>query len=115
MLKRALLLIALLILLGSTMSFATNDWYYVGNAKGLAWYIDNTTVEKDDKTAYLWVKMRNSYGSELWAHVMVSRYGKTFTVTEERGRGWSRKLNPYTEIRPIVPGAPIEKIVDLIW
>ena len=115
MVKRIVLLAMLLILLGSTMSLAANNWYYVGNAQGLEWYIDNATVEKNDKTAYVWIKMRNSRGNEVWGHILVSRYGKTFTVTETRGAGWSRKANPYTEIRPIVPNSPIEKIVDFIW
>ena len=115
MLKRIVLLAVLLISLGSTMSWAANHWYYVGTKGGVSFYIDNDTVQKNDKNAYVWVKMANSRGGEIWAHILVSRYDKIFTATELRGPGWRKKVNPYTGIIPIVPNAPIEKIVELIW
>ena len=115
MLKRILLLAVLLISLGSTMSLAANHWYYVGTNGGISFYIDNGTVRKNDKAAYVWVKMRNSRGNEIWAHFIFSHYDKTYTLTEERIGGRSRKVNPKTAIRPIIPNSPIEKIVDLIW
>ena len=116
MLKRRLLLAVLLISLGSTMSLAVNHWYYAGTTKdGTSYYIDNATVQKNDKNAYVWVKIVDNQGSEVWGHILVSRYGKSYTITELRGRGWSRKLDPYKELQPIAPNSPIEKIVDLIW
>ena len=120
MLKRILLLAVLLISLGSTMSLAANHWYYVGTNGGVSFYIDNGTVQKNDKAAYVWVKMRNSRGHEIWAHeiwahFIFSRYDKTYTLTEERIGGRSRKVNPKTAIRPIIPNTPIEKILNLIW
>ena len=116
MLKRMLLLAVLLISLGSTMSWAANHWYYVGTTKdGTSYYIDNGTVQKNDKNAYVWVKMSDSRNGVILAHILVSRYDKIFTTTEFRGPGWRKKVNPYTEITPIVPNAPIEKIVNLIW
>lgn len=115
MLKRILLLAVLLVSLGSSMSLATNHWYYVGTQGGISYYIDNDTVQKDDKSAYVWTKMIDSRGREVWGHVLISRYGKTFTVTEVRGPAGSRKADQYTKIQPIVPNSPIEKIVDLIW
>lgn len=115
MLKRMLLLAVLLISLGSTMSLAANHWYYVGTNGGVSYYIDNDTVQKNDKAAYVWVKIVNNLGHEAWGHTLVSRYGKTFTVTEVRGPGGSLKAKPDIEVLPIVPNTPIEKIVDLIW
>lgn len=116
MLKRVLLLAVLLISLGSAVSLAANHWYYVGTTKdGTSYYIDNDTVQKNDKAAYVWVKMVNNLGHEAWGHTLVSRYGKTFTVTEVRGPGGSLKAKPDIEVLPIVPNTPIEKIVDLIW
>ena len=111
-----LLLAVLLISLGSTMSLAANHWYYAGTTKdGTSYYIDNDTVQKDDKNAYVWTKMADSRGREVWGHVLISRYGKTFTVTEVRGPAGIRKADQYTKIHPIVPNSPIEKIIDLIW
>ena len=115
MLKRILLLAVLLVSLGSSISLATNHWYYVGTKGGISYYIDNDTVQKDDKNAYVWIKMADSGGREVWGHVLISRYGKTFTVTELRGPAGSRKADSYTKIHPIVPNSPIEKIVELIW
>ena len=116
MLKRILLLAMLLISLGSTMSWAANHWYYVGTTKdGISYYIDNATVQKNDKNAYVWVKIVDNQGSEIWWHILISRYGKAYTITEVRGRGWSQKLAPHKELQPVVPYTPIEKVVDLIW
>lgn len=115
MLNRILLLAVLLISLGSMMSLAASHWYYVETKGGVSYYIDNGTVQKNDKNAYVWVKLSDNRGGEIWAHVLVSRYGKIFTATELRGPGWRQKVNPYTGIIPIMPNAPIEKIVNLIW
>ncbi|WP_127009670.1 hypothetical protein [Veillonella sp. CHU110] len=89
MLKRTLLLAVLLISLGSTMSLATNHLYYMGTIDGTSYYIDQDTVQKNDKNAYVWVKIVDNQGSEVWGHILVSRYGKSYTITELRGRGWS--------------------------
>ena len=115
MLKRTLLLAVLLISLGSTMSLATNHLYYMGTIDGTSYYIDQDTVQKFGTNAYVWVKIVNNLGHEAWGHTLVSRYGKTFTVTEVRGPGGSLKAKPDIEVLPIVPNTPIEKIVDLIW
>lgn len=110
-----MLLAVLLVSLGSSISLATNHWYYVETKGGISYYIDNDTVQKNDKNAYVWVKMDDNHGDEVWAHILVSRYDKIFTATEVRGPGWRQKVNPYTGIIPIMPNAPIEKIVELIW
>ena len=116
MLKRMLLLAVLLISLGSTMSLAVNHWYYAGTTKdGTSYYIDNATVQKYGTNAYVWVKIVTNEGSEVWGHILVSRYAKTYTITELRGDGGEQKLDPHEEFRPILPNSPIEKIVDLIW
>ena len=115
MLKRILLLAVLLISLGSTMSLAANHLYYMGTIDRTSYYIDQDTVQKDDKNAYVWTKMVDSRGREVWGHVLISRYDKTFTVTEIRGPGWNSKADSHTEGLAIVPNSPIEKIVELIW
>ena len=115
MLKRMLLLAVLLISLGSTMSLAANHWYYAGTKGGISYYIDNDTVQKYGTNAYVWVKIVTNEGSEVWGHILVSRYAKAYTITELRGYGGEQKLDPHEEFRPILPNSPIEKIVDLIW
>ena len=115
MLKRIVILAMLLISLGSAMSLAANDLYYVGNMNEVSWYIDNDTVQKFGDNAYVWVKMVDNQGSEVWGHFLVSHYAKAYTITEQRGPGWARKLDPHKEFRPFLPNSPIEKIVDLIW
>ena len=115
MLKRVLVLVALLISLGSATSLAASNLYYMGTIGGISYYIDKDTVQKYGTNAYVWVKMADSGGREVWGHVLISRYGKTFTVTELRGPAGSRKADSYTKIHPIVPNSPIEKIVNLIW
>ena len=115
MLKRTLLLAVLLISLGSTMSLATNHLYYMGTIDGTSYYIDQDTVLKYGTNAYVWVKIVTNEGSEVWGHILVSRYAKAYTITELRGHGGEQKLDPHEEFRPILPNSPIEKIVDLIW
>ena len=115
MLKRILLLAVLLISLGSTMSLAANHLYYMGTIDGTLYYIDQDTVQKFGTNAYVWVKIVTNEGSEVWGHILVSRYGKAYTITEIRGDSGEQKLDPHKEFRPIVPNSPIEKIVELIW
>ena len=115
MLKRMVVLAVLLISLGSTMSLAANHWYYVGTNGGISFYIDNATVLKYGTNAYVWVKIVTNEGSEVWGHILVSRYAKAYTITELRGYGGEQKLDPHEEFRPILPNSPIEKIVELIW
>lgn len=115
MLKRILLLAVLLISLGSTMSLAANHLYYMGTIDGTSYYIDQDTVQKFGTNAYVWVKIVTNEGSEVWGHILVSRYGIAYTITEIRGDGGEQKLDPLEEFRPIVPNSPIEKIVELIW
>ena len=115
MLKRILLLAVLLISLGSTMSLAANHLYYMGTIDGTSYYIDQDTVQKYGTNAYVWVKIVTNEGSEVWGHILVSRYAKAYTITELRGYGGEQKLDPHEEFRPILPNSPIEKIVDLIW
>ena len=114
MLKRVLLLVALVISLGSTMSLAANHLYYMGTIDGTLYYIDQDTVQKFGTNAYVWVKIVTNEGSEVWGHILVSRYGKAYTITEIRGDSGEQKLDPLEEFRPIVPNSPIEKIVELI-
>ena len=115
MLKRVLLLVALVISLGSATSLAANHLYHMGKIDGTLYYIDKDTVQKYGTNAYVWVKIVTDEGSEVWGHILVSRYGKAYTITEIRGNGGEQKLDPHKEFRPMVPNAPIEKIVNLIW
>ena len=115
MLKRVLLLVALLISLGSATSFAASNLYYMGTIGGISYYIDKDTVQKYGTNAYVWVKVVTNEGSEVWGHILVSRYAKAYTITELRGDGGEQKLDPHEEFRPMLPNSPIEKIVELIW
>ena len=115
MLKRVLLLAVLLISLGSATSLAANHLSYMGTIGGTSYYIDKDTVQKYGTNAYVWVKIVTNEGSEVWGHILVSRYGKAYTITELRGDGGEQKLDPHEEFRPILPNSPIEKIVKLIW
>lgn len=115
MLKRVLLLPVLLIFLGSVTSLAANHLYYMGTIDGTSYYIDKDTVQKYGTNAYVWVKIVTNEDSEVWGHILVSRYGKAYTITELRGDGGEQKLDPHEEFRPMLPNSPIEKIVNLIW
>ncbi|WP_127160689.1 hypothetical protein [Veillonella sp. VA137] len=115
MLKRVLLLAVLLISLGSATSLSASHLSYMGTIDGTSYYIDKDTVQKYGKNAYVWVKIVTKEGSEVWGHILVSRYGKAYTITELRGDGGEQKLDPHEEFRPILPNSPIEKIVELIW
>ena len=115
MLKRVLLLAVLLISLGSATSLAADHLYHMGTIDGTSYYIDKDTVQKYGTNAYVWVKIVTNEGSEVWGHILVSRYEKAYTIIEIRGNGGEQKLDSHEEFRPILPNTPIEKIVELIW
>ncbi len=115
MLKRVLLLAVLLLSLGSVTSLAANHLYHMGTIEGTSYYIDKDTIQKYGTNAYVWVKVVTNEGSEVWGHILVSRYAKAYTITELRGDGGEQKLDPHEEFRPMLPNSPIEKIVELIW
>ena len=115
MLKRVLLLAVLLISLGSTMSLAANHWYYVGMMNGAAAYIDNSTVQKDDRVAYIWLRGNNANGKEIVGHILVDRYGKRYMLIEGIVDGVLTPMGQFAKFDSIPPDSIIEKVVDLIW
>ncbi len=115
MLKRMVVLATLLILWGSTVSFASDNWYYVGMMDGAAAYIDNSTVQKDDKVAYIWLRGNNGNGQEIIGHILIDRYGKRYMLIEGIVDGVLTPMGQFARFDSILPGSTIEKVVDLIW
>ena len=115
MLKRMGVLAILLILWGSTVSFASDNWYYVGMMNGAAAYIDNSTVQKDDRVAYIWLRGNNANGKEIVRHILVDRYGKRYMLIEGIVDGVLTPMGQFAKFDSIPPDSIIEKVVDLIW
>ena len=77
-----LCLLALMFLsVGSTPAFAA-DWYYVGTSDDgtVSAYIDNSSVEKNNRSAIIWERWINSDGTELLRRVYYTRRPKTCTM-----------------------------------
>lgn len=105
----------LLLLWGSTVSFASGNWYYVGMINGAPEYIDNSTVQKNDRTAYIWLRGKSVNGHEMLGHILIDRYKKRFILIEGYVDGELTPMGQVAKFEPILPGSPMEKIVDLIW
>lgn len=58
------LFVVLLTLLALSCPAFAADWYYLGNSKdGTQYYIDNSSVEKNEKAAMVWCKTIDTDGS----------------------------------------------------
>lgn len=75
------LLVTLVLSVGYTTAFAA-DWYYVGTSDNGAEsvYIDNSSVEKNNRGAIIWERWMFSDGTELLRRVYYTRRPKTCTM-----------------------------------
>lgn len=75
------LLVTLVLSVGCTTAFAA-DWYYVGTSDDgtVSTYIDNSSVEKNNRSAIIWEKWMHSDGTELLWRVYYTRRPKTYTL-----------------------------------
>lgn len=75
------LLVTLVLSLGYTTAFAA-DWYYVGTSDDgtVSAYIDNSSVEKNNRDAIIWERWMISDGTELLQRVYYTRRPKTCTT-----------------------------------
>lgn len=75
------LLVTLVLSVGYTTAFAA-DWYYVGTSDNGAEsvYIDNSSVEKNNRGAIIWERWMISDGTELLQRVYYTRRPKTCTI-----------------------------------
>lgn len=119
-----LCLLALMVLsVGSTPAFAA-DWYYVGTSDDgtISVYIDNSSVEKNNRNAIVWVKYIDSDNTESIERVYYTRRPKTctllsFTTYDAQGNVVASEDIPYYEqtsesIRPDTMG---ESVWYCIW
>lgn len=75
------LLVTLVLSVGYTTAFAA-DWYYVGTSDdgAVSVYIDNSSVEKNNRSAIIWEKLIHSDNTKSLQRVFYTRKPKTFTI-----------------------------------
>lgn len=125
--KRVYLTLCLIIMIvlsvNCTTAFAA-DWYYVGTSDDghESVYIDNASVLKDNRIAFIWEKTVMSDESYYVTRTCYTRHPKTFTLLamvtyDAQGRVVSSEEVPYylQTSHQIVPGTMGETIWYYIW
>ena len=119
-----LCLLALMVLsVGYTPAFAA-DWYYVGTSDDgtESVYIDNSSVEKNNRSAIIWEKWINSDNTTSLQRVYYTRRPKTCTMlsyTSYDAQGniiYSEDIPSYEQTREAIrPDTMAETIWYYIW
>lgn len=117
------LLVTLVLSVGYTTAFAA-DWYYVGTSDdgAASIYIDNSSVEKNNRGAIIWDKWVNSDNTTSLHRVYYTRKPKTFTIlsyTSYDAQGnilYSEDIPSYEQDRTAIrPDTVAEAIWYCIW
>lgn len=117
------LLVTLVLSVGCTTAFAS-DWYYVGTSDDgtESVYIDNSSVEKNNRSAIIWEKWINSDNTMSLQRVYYTRKPKTFTMlsyTRYDARGnilYSEDISSYEQTSEAIrPDTMAETIWYCIW
>lgn len=119
-----LCLLALMVLsVGCTPAFAA-DWYYVGTSDDgtESVYIDNSSVEKNNRSAIIWEKWVHSDGTNSLQRVYYTRRPKTCTLlsyTRYDAQGdimYSEDIPSYEQTSEAIrPDTMAETIWYYIW
>lgn len=117
------LLVTLVLSVGCTTAFAS-DWYYIGTSDDgtESVYIDNSSVEKNNRGAIIGEKWINSDNTMSLQRVYYTRKPKTFTMlsyTRYDARGnilYSEDIPSYEQTSEAVrPDTMAETIWYCIW
>ncbi|MBC3537978.1 hypothetical protein [Megasphaera hominis] len=121
--KKTLLSLALLACLCTGSALAA-DWYYLGtSSSGDTYYVDNSSVEKNDDTAIIWEKITDKKGSSWVQQVIVSRKNRTSAlvkryIVEPDGKvyqNFSAKSKSDLDFYSIRPESSSEIFYNSIW
>ena len=117
------LLVLMVLSVGSTPAFAA-DWYYVGTSDDgtISVYIDNSSVEKNNRNAIVWIKCIESDNSESLIRAYYTRRPKTSTtlsITSYDAQGnviYSEDIPSYEQTsESIRPDTMDEAVWYCIW
>ena len=117
------IIIALLFLFSCSVipSFAAN-WYYVAGDDTISFFVDNSSVIKNNHEAVVWVKTINTDGNYALRQVRLTYSPHTFTFLSENfydATGniiHSRIYSSYSQKTvPVPPDTFVDAIWHLIW
>ena len=116
-------MIVLLLLFSCSIipSFAAN-WYYVASDDTISFFIDNSSVIKNNREAVVWIKTVNADGSYELRQVRFTHSPRTFTFLSENHYDstgnviHSQIYSSYAQKTvPIPPDTFVAAIWRLIW
>lgn len=117
--KKKLVTLLLLLCTCGTPAFAAN-WYFLGHNNYSTLYIDNASVQKNPREAWVTVKYTHPDGSASIDRLFVNRRNRTtalLATTAYRANGTVASHYTYTDLHyvPIIPESMSELIYYAIW
>lgn len=106
--KKILICLAIIIGVFVNQPVFAVSWYHVGEVGGYAVYVDNSSVQKDSRYAYLWVKW-----GHLRLHVMFDKYERAYVVGD-----WyegDKRYYGQSKVFPVSGRDFSEVVYDSIW